>query len=592
MLGILLLISTGYLSGYPLYRLFFRKTSLLESALMPQILSLIATPMLFTLLYLLVGFNAALYLFPLLSASLFLLSLRVKQERFKIKIDKWWVVISAIAAIIVIISPTIINMTAFSLYADPNLHASISNFINDFKILPPDNPCIYGQRLNYQWFYHLTISLISSYSGIGAITVLPYFTVYLMIIFLVMAFLFGHRYFKSSVIAVLFMVTLFVFFSEYYLVPQTQGYAFPLIILFLFLLHNFTKEENSAYLLLAGIIVGGMMYIHALSFIFLAIATLTFAAHRLIFHRQKKTISQLLILIFPISLAIPYFFIIGRYTSTAFIFEPLAGASFNYPSIFGFMLIVLPFAVYYIFKSKNNDMAFHLMVLISLFAFVNTLLMRNSHDILRFVLFMVFPIALIDFECLKGLGKFTKYLAILLIVGSLLILHFGELSQFLGQSFQNNFYSTNQYVVSDWLYKNSLSKDTILTSPLVEYSLVSHRHILMCEPFYVSGELYNPVPTFLDLTTLYTQPSRDLILKYNISYVVVGNLESNFFGLFNQTLYGFEYSTAFTKSFAIGNSTVFAVSNLSALPPISTINYSTLKDELITAYPARWWFTS
>jgi hypothetical protein len=240
------------------------------------------------------------------------------------------------------------------------------------------------------------------------------------------------------------------------------------------------------------------------------------------------------------------------------------------------------------FRKKDEVLTMFLIQLIILFAFVNTFLMGKSHDILRFVLFMLFPIMFISLGYLQSLKKITGYIGLAVVVGALVFLQFGKFASYLSSSFSNTFYSSNEYAVSEWIRVNTNQSDVILTSPLATYTAVSERRIILAEPFYASGQLYDPTERVVDLSRLYVAPSQDLLSKYNISYIVVGSREVDFFGVFNLYLFDFGNSSAFTPVYSTTNYTVYKVTNRELLPKVSSIGADSMRTEMLDTYPARW----
>lgn len=417
MIGILLLILTNFMSGYAIYRLFFMNANTIESILFPQVLSLIATPSLFTILYFLFGFYSAIFLMPLLVLCLFLLSFRIKQRILKARLS--WKSIGFFVAMASVMAGVMIVQFFFNLpnVQDTTNYIAIANNIKDFKILPPANPCLFGTIMNYQWFYHLFLALISIYSGISVFWIVPAFTVYLIVLLLSFGFYVALRQFGKEILAASFITIIAIVFFLYYWAPQPQGFSLILILMFLYLLAEFMRTKNERLLILAGLVGAGVMYIHGLSFIFILISVLSFSLYRLIFNFGKGVLREIVLLLAPFVLSIPYYFLIAQYVSLGFLLEPLAGLFFNYLINFNFLLVILPIAIYQIFKRHDSSQVFFLVLLVALFIFVNIFVMMRSNAIDRFVTYMIFPILYISFNFLKGRRMIVSCAFLAVVIG-------------------------------------------------------------------------------------------------------------------------------------------------------------------------------
>jgi uncharacterized membrane protein len=145
-----------------------------------------------------------------------------------------------------------------------------------------------------------------------------------------------------------------------------------------------------------------------------------------------------------------------------------------------------------------------------------------------------------------------------------------------------DFFSTEKYVVSKWIGSNSPADKSILTAPSSIYVGVSNRKNIVCEPFMAWAHLTESSlikARFEDLINAYTNPSQQLFNKYKISYIVVGDEEKEFFSKYDLKPYDF---SSFEVAFSYKNSTVYKA-DLSKLPEKAE------SKELNYTYYSRWW---
>jgi hypothetical protein len=79
--------------------------------------------------------------------------------------------------------------------ADAWFHAAIVAQIKDFGI-PPDDPYVAGLRLQYMWFYHVFVFIVSQASGIGVFVIMALANAHALIAFAMVAFLFSAAFKK------------------------------------------------------------------------------------------------------------------------------------------------------------------------------------------------------------------------------------------------------------------------------------------------------------------------------------------------------------------------------------------------------------
>jgi len=583
---ILLLLFTNYLSGYFLYKIFFRETNKIERLFFPQGLSLFLTPLLFYLLYLLFGFDKSLFIFPFMIIFTFFISLKFKQKFQKFTFDKKVIFIFVVFMILFSFAIYRNYFYGFENLNDTANYISVSNNIRYIKNLPPEAPCFSGEKFNYQWFYHLTISLISIYLNVDVVYVYPIFTLYLLFLSLFISFITAKKYFNDNIISSVFSLIIVLVFAVYFYAPQTQSYALIILSLFFYSLISFIKFGHKEFGFLTGLLSASLSYIHGLSFIFSAIAILSFIVFMLIFEKRKEFFKKTLFLIIPLSLFIPYyFFILGKNPRTMFLFEPFAGLIFNYIKVFGLLLIILPFSIYKAIKPNKKEPLIFFSILLTLFAFVNVFVMPRGDAIDRYVTYMIFPILLLTLPTINEIKKdLMKGLVLILIV---LFFAPNFILQLDKPISEKPFYKYDEYFVSEWLRNNSGENENFLFSPFggTFYTAFTKKNAVLCEPFVYSCFFYDTKDRFSDYILMYIYPSKDIFGKYNMTYVVLGTREAKFFDDYDLTPYNFGNSSAFKKIFTHGNYTVFKLVSKQNLPDINKYSKSDLN---FTSY-SRWW---
>jgi len=577
-IGILILFLTNYFSGYFIYKYFFKKVNLLEKIILPQSFSLITTPIMFTLLYLIAGFNLAIYTLPLLIIFTFIISIKFRQKNYKLKITKALLLAILILAIIVILQTYLLAFLRLQKFTDITLHVSIANEIKNSRNLPPDNACLYGGKQYYQWFPDLMVAIMAIYSGYSVFEIYPFFIIYVALLLYANLLLLGYSIFKDTNLAVMSMVILSV---------APPGYSVILVVLFFYTFIKFVQSKSERFAILAGMICSSLIYFHALSFIFSCLFLFSFCLYKLI-NFNKKELKQLILLIIPLVFVLPYFLLVKEVVGSFFLFEPFVGLIYNYIKIFNILLLILPFGIIKVIKNRNEIGIDFLLLLITLFVFVNTFVMQKGPDINRFVNFMFFPIGLLALFYLKDKKPFTRNLIFFVIVIFLLYPILNDLINYYSEQniFAQNIFMSDEYAISVWIRQNTNVNDTILASPISLYTAISERKVLICDPSAISSHFLDVKKNFVDEILMYTYPSRDLIEKYNISYVVLGDLEYDFFKKYNLAPYNFSKSTAFTPVFNFGNYTIFKITNAQILPQF--VNKSIEENLNFTSY-SRWW---
>jgi hypothetical protein len=460
-------------------------------------------------------------------------------------------------------------------------HVAIANEIKNFKVLPPGQPYLYNEKLPYQWIYHLMLALMSIYSGMPILFVIHIFKVYLALLFFSGLFILGYDYFKNFTISIFFMVFISLFWSYNLYTPATGDYATCIIVLIFYIFLKSIKNGSYKSSVLTGILTASLMYIHGFSFIFAGFILYSFFLYWTI--TDRKNFKQLLALLLPLILVVPYHLYMGEPTKFMFLFEPFAGLVYSYPKLFHILLLFLPFGAYKAIKTKDETQIIFLLLFAVLLTFVSTLVMTHSMGIMRLVDLMIFPITFLSLNYMKDLRTPLKYVSFIICT---LLFIYPALSQLDLYFFTQNVLTKDEYHASIWLNENTNINDVVLMSPMSFYPAITERKVVIDYPVMLSTYHQDPRGNFIDVAVMYTTPSKELYKKYNISYVFLCDSEFDFLRLYNLTAYNFSKSPAFKTAFKYGNCTIFKVFDLNSLPQSTNRN---IEDKLIAAKYSRWW---
>jgi hypothetical protein len=608
-LGLLILILTNYISGYSLYKIFFRKTNILEKIILPQVFSLILTPVIFVLIYLILGFDLAVYISPVVIIATAIICARIKQKSHKIQIKRrffLWIIVLLIGMSFIILYRYFYEFPSAS--GDLTWFISLANEIKNLKTLPPVDPCLYGTRSNYQWFWLLIPVIISVYSNYSIFQIIPFFSIYIVSLFLAMLYILLYHYFKDTNLAIV-TATIFLLALFGTVAVHSGTYMLPLIMLFLYSLVLFLETKSNKFAFLTGVIAASFIYFHGFSFTFAALTLFAYLLYKIVFEFDKfykfnkKEILQIIILLAPMVLAIPYYLIIKNAAGEVFLFEPFTNLLNSYLiTKVNFLLIFLPFSIAKMIKTKNETMLVFLSLTIALFVVANTFVMERSPNIERYLYFMIIPIGFITIDYLRDLSSIKRNAIFTIVI--LLLLY-----QFLSDAFlasyhhpTKNILESDEYFASKWINQNTGKDETILVTSQIGngtvYTALSERKAVLCFDLSIANGLphtyFNGMPFpvsdiknyFADVILMYTHPSQDRFLKYNISYVLYCDSERSFFQKYDLTPYDFQKSSAFYPVFNRNNCAVYKVSNLQKLP--ASINESAVNGLNFTKY-SKWW---
>lgn len=590
----ILLVLISFFLGYPVHNLLFKKSNLFEKLVLSQVFGLLITPILFVILYMIFGFNLSLIILPAIAVLIFSLSLKVKQME-----DNVWLETNHLVWILIMF----IIFSSLTLYiylfkyidnsGDVTWHMSVANSIINFKTLPPIEPCLKGTVVNYQWFWHLMLSLSVIYSNSSVFFIMPWFTIYLLILSLTSVIILCRKYFRNNLVL---WASTFIFLSMYetYIIASSTEYMLPLVLLFFYILIILNETKQKRFALMLGLLSASFIYFHGFAFVFSVLALLSYALYKLVF--ERKNLSYLIILFAPLILSVPYYLIIKNYTSEIFLFEPFANLieTLLFEKI-NFLILVFLIAIT---KIKKKSI-FLLSVIITMLVFINMFIMQRNQGMVRYYHFIFIPIIFISLDYLKNISFAKKYILLLLV---LVIISY----QFIYEIFLAPYNLpvgpitlSDEYKVSMWLKENTSKYDTILVSPEVEngtaYTSISERNAVLCHAISMASgptpHTYSdgrPFPEedykkyFGDVILMYTSPSQDRYSFYDVKYVLLCNSERSFFVKYDLVPYNF--SNAFNKVFTTGTCDAFKV-DVSKLPKTSS---KTINDLNFTSY-SRWW---
>ncbi len=586
MLQIILLIITHYLSGYLVYRFFFNSSTTIKIIFIPLVLSLFITPATFLLFETIAGFDLALIIMPMVFIALFAFSLKFPKIKITKEIpDKKTLIIFAIFFLVVLLGAS--RTVHFSIISDPPFHMGASNEIINSKSLPPDSPCLPGDKFAYSWFSHLSASLFSIYTGSPLLAIYSYYGIYLFILFFFSSYILADHYLKNKNFRLLFLCLAMIYtigFGSFFL-HSPQSYALPFLSLIFYTLLISVKEDQKKYKVFAGFLSASLIYMHALSFSFSLLILVSISLYTFLYSKKDKVISCLCYLS-PFIISIPYTLFLSSNLNTLYIFEPLAGihSLLNYINYINILAIVLPFAAYAAIKKDESDQTVLLLSIITVLIFVNIFIMTRSPNIERNTILLFFPSTLLTLNYLQSSRRSIKIIVSAIAVIIFLQPAITDVTNTFFLQYSQPIHSIPEYNISMWIKDNSVSTDRILSAPIAIYSGLSERKAVVCNPDFLRGLNYNSTrlkSSFGDVLSLFNSPTKELVDKHNIKYIIFGPTEKAFLEKYEITPFEFSSSPAFQSIYQYGNISVYSIKDPGQLPKTSSTSSFTSR--------SRWW---
>lgn len=581
---IILLIAVNYFSGFILYKFFFKQTDIFEKIFLPQIFSLITTPALFTLLFFLVGFGSALIALPIISIILFLYSFKFKQKTDKFRPDKKiFTIIGIFLAILLLFFFLEFYDHAFSRITDSHFHASIINEIKETKNLPPTTACLSGEKLRYSWFPHIQTAIISIYTNQPAYSIFSIYGAYLFLLFGSSVYIISRHYFKNRTSTMLiFHLTIFVYFIPSFYIFSTQGYALPLIILTFYTSIKSVEDNSVKYKILTGLLVASLIYTHGLSFIFSSLMLLSIVAYNI--QDLKNKITTPLYYIIPLILIIPFYFFSSADAGGLYMLQPFSGIFLFMAQLqfFNILVLLIPFALIKGLKTDDRPQVYLFTTLITVFLFMMLFIMPSNLNVSRNIILLMIPLSLFCVRYLNNSNKIIKFFVMVLVASSWINIHTIDIANTFSAT---KFSQLPEYSAATWIKSNSTPQDRILAAPTSMYAGVSERKPIICNEDFLRSWAYSPAnlkTRFTDMLTLYKSPSRELIQKYNIKYIIFGDNEKKLLEKYDMQPFDFLGSSSFKSEYKVENYTVYSVQDLNTLPEKTSIQIN------LTSY-SRWW---
>jgi hypothetical protein len=577
MLLILALIPLAlYALGLLPYRLLWPAPGRLAGIIVPQVFGLIIAPAIFALVYLLAGWDAALFALPLASLILLAASRRVPGKRSDEKLSRG---LMALVAIFVLLSAiSMIPRSTPVRTADTTFYLTATQSILDSKHLPPDTLCLPGHPYNYSWFWNVLLAATSVYSQTVPIDLVMLMTPYLAFLFIGAAYLASRAWFDHRP-AMAATAILSAYFFGSYTYPTTPSYALPVLALFFASFLLLVRNPDSRRALTAGLLAASLIYVHGLSFAFAAVLLMVQAT----WFALRGGRNLLLPMLAPLLLTLPYVLTSSGGIATGFLFLPFASLTFNYIGNFSLLLPLAAIGVWLALRGRKvDDMQLSLALLVPLLL-ANLFVMRYSPNIERFIIYSLFPLTVIGLQSLVTRKWLLYGLTVLLVLQFSYVGATNIMDHYRAPAWD----ATPEGQAALWLRANAEPGSGLVAAPTPIYSGISGLPSIICEPDFLRGWFYDmPVvrSSFEDLLLLYKQPSQDIIASHNATYFIVGDRERAFFSGYGITPYDFSDSSSFRAVYTTGNTTIYKLANPITLPPISLprgdLNY--------TSY-SRWW---
>ncbi len=447
---------------------------------------------------------------------------------------------------LVIIVFFLIDFKYFFIMGDIPLHISIANEIKNNGI-PPVNPCAPNFILHYQWIYHLFLSFITSVLPIDTILGIKIYSIILFSIFYWLTFYLGNIYFKNKIKAITFTLIISLFFLDWYYAPRTQSLGLIFDSLFFIFAFKFIRTRKIKFLISSSIITVVTIYIHGISFVFLILATLSIFIF-ILFNTNsiRKKLFLITIGIIPFVLLIPYYLLfLEKIGEPLFIILPFFGLYLIFTDFNSFLpkLIILAFVPFVLKKLKKPEENYNKILFFILLIFSTIFSFSHSFDIIRYIFFMIFPATFISLNYIFS----NKYKKVILFVIILLLLLPMDLDDVVNFNKINKIEDSPEFKASIFLKQNTNKDDVIVSSPSAIYLVLSERNQIVCEPYLISGMLFNITDRERDLSSFFYMPSQEVAKRYNVKYVIFGNMERNFVEYLKFEPYNFSNSDAFEK---------------------------------------------
>ena len=579
-LEIILFILLNYVAGYWLFRVFFRAVNKIEKIFVPQIIGLAATPGLFTLFFFLFGFTASLIILPAISMALSMLSIKlIGQETKKTIVGRQaYYIIAAFIVVLIALFFSGFYDHAFSRITDTHFHASVINEIKSHNI-PPSTPCLPGESLRYSWYPHLSFALLSIYANTGVYAIFAFYGIYLFMLFAFISVLLAKEYLKSHSMILMFITIVCTYFFASFFLSSTQGYALPILLLAFYTLIKSFDGNDKKFKILSSTMCSSLIYIHGLSFIFMSLVILPIILYKLI----DKKIKHMACYVVPFALTLPFLFLSDTSTGL-YLFQPFSGLFLiiRYIPHFNILLPLAVLAAIKCIKLKENNQAQILLSIITVLIFLLLFIMPRSPNIERNIVLFMIPLSLFTLYYIKNSRTIVKIIVLVLVLYPLFSIHASDITNTFSSE---KFFSTPEYMISSWIKNQNETSSRLIGSPTSIYTGVSGTEPVICNDDFLRGWDYNNTKlkaNFGDTLLLLSDPSKELIKKYNIKYFVFGDMEKVFLEKYDMKPFDFPNSTAFKLEYKSGNYTVYSVKDIKALPEKSILNLN------FTSY-SRWW---
>jgi len=312
--------------------------------------------------------------------------------------------------------------------------------------------------------------------------------------------------------------------------------------------------------LLAGIIASTMIYLHALTFLFLSLVSFSYVLYMIVFEYGNAKRIWPLILAYVLALPYLYFSSLIHLDIQMFIFEPFALLiEFPYWHAYGILML---FTVLAVISPKINKKELHPMfaAIILVFVFSSTFIMTWSPNIDRSLDILRFYFILISAVFLSSMTN--RKLSTLLIILTIFLFVSGN-NGIIPRHYDNS-EAEKILDVTSWLRDNTAANAVLLISPdeattSTLYLALAERRAPLCHDMGLPSFFIDPYQRMEDVTLMYTKPSADLYEKYGIDNVLLCSKERKFFERYDIDPFDFKDSNAFKPVYSKSNCTVYSV---------------------------------
>ncbi|CAJ38127.1 DUF2298 domain-containing protein [Methanocella arvoryzae] len=323
--------------------------------------------------------------------------------------------------------------------SDLNWHLSIAQRFIEAPQLPPQDPYLPGYEIVYNWFMQVVFGELTLLTGLSLFEVFKVLITFVSALIFIDAYLLARTIFdedlKASLLAgIIYVVSsglswLYLAYlalsdrsidmfrilifewtgimglkydspSLYMLLPQTQTFGLLAMIFGLYIYLQAVSKKSLAISIVAGVALASLVMFHVIT-AFPVFMALGLYFLYLLFKERKQILGNRDLSIIPVA-AIPLIMAAIATIYEIMLMSSNAGSQISlghHPDVYVTLLVtlgpLLPFAIWGMYRAKNNQYAVLLMIFAVLnFVFLNIFEMTMTHNTYRFLVYLALPVSL------------------------------------------------------------------------------------------------------------------------------------------------------------------------------------------------------